>query len=180
MEIVLSLSPHQGGTTETLAAAVAGMRQARCLFLRDFQVVPCRGCGACRQGACPLAADDDAEALFAQVGAASRLILAAPVYFYHVPALAKAWIDRAQSRYWSGPSAGPWKPAAAVLVAGRSRGEELFSGIARTLRFFLPYLGFALGPVVELRGVEGPGDLDARVWETVRGGLAAWPYPEGG
>lgn len=175
MELVLSLSPHKGGTTEVVAEAVARMRQGQYLFLRDFSVAPCQGCGACRQGVCPLAASDDAEVLFSRVCAASGLIVVAPVYFYHLPALAKAWIDRAQSRYWSGERAGTRKPAAAVLVAGRRQGEELFSGIVRTLRFFSPYVGFSLGPVVELRGVETPADVDDHVRQKVRRGLDRWP-----
>lgn len=174
MELVLSLSPHKGGTTEIVTETVARMRQGQYLFLRDFSVAPCQGCGACLQGVCPLAASDDAEVLFSRVCAASRLIVVAPVYFYHLPALAKAWIDRAQSRYWSKELAEPLKPAAAVLVAGRRQGEELFSGIVRTLRFFLPYVGFSLGPVVELREVEVPADVDDRAWQKVYRGLDFW------
>jgi multimeric flavodoxin WrbA len=172
VEVVLSLSPHAGGTTEIVASALAQGRGGSLVLLRDYRIHPCSGCGRCAQAQCPW--DDDAQDLFAAVQAAPSLVLVAPVYFYHLPAPAKAWVDRAQSLYWRGRPQ-EIRPAAAVLLAGRRQGEELFSGIVRTLRFFLPYLGFALGPVVELRGLESPDEVGPKVHEVVAGRLAAWP-----
>ncbi len=174
MEVVLNLSPHRGGTSETLAQRLVQERGGRLVQLRDFAVRPCTGCGVCQEGECPLAGDD-AETLFGEICQASSLLLVAPVYFYHLPAQAKAWIDRAQPRYWAGVVPNELRPAAAVLVAGRPRGAELFSGIERTLRFFLPYLGFVLGPVVGLRGVETPADLGASAWRQLQASLSGWP-----
>lgn len=172
--LVLSLSPRAGGNSDAaadlLADAMAGpVRRAR---LREFGVQPCTGCGACaRSGACVLAATDRAEELFQLAEDASGLILTAPVYFYHLPAPAKAWIDRAQSRYLPREAGlrprGPRRRAYAVLIAGRVRGARLFEGILPTLRCFLDVLDYDLADSALLRGVDASGDLLANV-EAVR------------
>lgn len=164
--LVLSLSPRAGGNSDAaadlLADAMAGpTRRAR---LRDFAVQPCTGCGACaRSGRCVLAAADRAEELFRLVENASGLVLTAPVYFYHLPAQAKAWIDRAQARYLAREAGlrprGPRRRASAVLIAGRVRGARLFDGILPTLRCFLGVFDYELADSVLLRGVDAPGDL---------------------
>jgi len=103
---------------------------------------------------------DHAEGLFASLDAAPMVMLAAPVYFYHLPAQAKAWIDRAQSRYLSGRfGQGIIRPAYIVLVAGRTRGVHLFAGIMPTLRYFLQVFDFSIQGTVHLRGLDGPRDL---------------------
>lgn len=140
--------------------------------LREFGVQPCTGCGACaRSGACVLAATDRAEELFQLAEDASGLILTAPVYFYHLPAPAKAWIDRAQSRYLAGEAGlrprGP--PAAGIRGADRGarpRGAA-FRSILPTLRCFLDVLDYDLADSALLRGVDASGDLLANV-EAVR------------
>lgn len=136
------------------------------LRLRDFDLRPCTGCGACaRDGLCVLASGDQGEELFAHVEAANALALTAPVYFYHLPSQAKAWIDRAQSRFVARQSGwrprGPRRRAFAVLVAGRPQGEKLFAGIELTLRYFLDIFDFDLADTVLLRGVDGQGALAA-------------------
>ncbi|RXM22041.1 flavodoxin family protein, partial [Citrobacter sp. AAK_AS5] len=74
--------------------------ESRALRLREHHVEPCTGCGACAgSGVCRMSGEDDAESLFAQLDRAAGLVLTAPVYFYHLPSQAKAWIDRAQARY---------------------------------------------------------------------------------
>lgn len=115
---------------------------------------------------------DHAEGLFASLDEAPMVMLAAPVYFYHLPAQAKAWIDRAQSRYLSGRfGQGTLRPAYIVLVAGRSHGENLFAGIMPTLRYFLQVFDFSIQGAVHLRGLDGPGDLRAN--ENALGAVAA-------
>jgi hypothetical protein len=115
---------------------------------------------------------DGAEQLFANLEAASGLALCAPVYFYHLPAQAKAWIDRSQSRYLVRREylhVGPPRPAWITLVAGRPRGEKLFSGILSTLRYFLEIFHFEITDTVLLRGLDGPTDFmnDAAAREAV-------------
>ena len=138
--LVLSLSPRAGGNSDHVAALFARSLSfpPSPVFLRDHALEPCTGCGVCAEdGRCRIGADG-AEELFTRLESARGLVLTAPVYFYHLPSQAKAWIDRAQSRYLARQRGlrrpGPVRPAYVVLVAGRTRGENLFAGILPTDR----------------------------------------------
>lgn len=163
--LVISLSPRAGGNSDQIAALFASSleRESRTVFLRDHVLEPCTGCGACSQDGRCRCGDDGAEELFAGLESASGLVLTAPVYFYHLPSQAKAWIDRAQSRYMARQRGlrppGPVRPAYAVLVAGRKRGENLFAGILPTLRFFLEVFDLRLENALCLRGIDDAGDF---------------------
>ena len=100
--LALLCSPRPGGVSDSLArlfaegAAEAGA-EARLEPLRRYKIAPCIGCGACARPphACVLArGDDQAEELFALFQAAPLVLLAAPIYFYPLPAFFKDFIDR--------------------------------------------------------------------------------------
>lgn len=187
---VFLCGPRAGGNSDTAGLAFAeGLRRGGAdpllVRLRDHEVCSCRGCGACAKGpahACPLAGDE-AEALFAVLAGAPLAVFASPIYFYHLPALFKAWIDRAQRHYerrLSRQAAGePFaeRPATALLVAGRAEGRQLFTGALLTLRYFLWPFGFVPAEPCLLRGRDAPGDLAADA-EAVAGlvalGEGAW------
>lgn len=183
--VIMSLSPRGGGNSDQAADLFARTLrgESRSLRLRDHHVEPCTGCGACAgEGVCRMSGEDAAEDLFAQLDLASGLLLAAPVYFYHLPSQAKAWIDRAQSRYLARlgghAAAGSVRPAYIILVAGRTRGENLFAGILPTLRYFLEALDFRIEDTALLRGLDGPGDFarDREAMDAVRllAGRSGW------
>jgi multimeric flavodoxin WrbA len=108
-------------------------------------------------------AGDAAGELFAALDAAPVAVFASPIYFYHVPAIFKAFIDRAQRRYEvrlaDGPGQAADRLAYPLLVAGRPRGERLFEGALLTLKYFLWPFGYLPGPPTLLRGLDAPGDL---------------------
>lgn len=173
---VFLCGPRPGGNSDTAGLAfAAGLARAgrtpRIIRLREHAVTPCRGCGACAVGPdhrCPLAGDD-AEALFAAILDAAVVAFASPIFFYHLPALFKALIDRAQRHYAvrldheaAGIPIGPEKKAHVLLVAGRREGRQLFTGALLTLKYFL--WPFAVRPAEDpclLRGFDAPGDLAA-------------------
>ncbi|GAB6110929.1 flavodoxin family protein [Desulfomicrobium salsuginis] len=164
--VVMSLSPRGGGNSDQAADLFARCLhgESHALRLRDHHVEPCTGCGACAAaGVCRMSGEDAADDLFTRLDQASGLVLTAPVYFYHLPSQAKAWIDRAQSRYLARQAglaaAGAVRPAYAVLVAGRPRGEKLFDGILPTLRYFLDVLDFRLEGTALLRGIDEAGEF---------------------
>jgi len=171
--VVFLCGPRAGGNSDTAGLAVAeGLAQAgrpaRVIALRGHPVAPCRGCGACAAPArrCPLdRPGDDAEALFAAIMAAPVVAFAAPIYFYHVPALFKALIDRAQRHYEARLAGDPSHAALAarrarvVLVAGRKQGERLFEGALLSLKYFLWPFHVSLAEPRLLRGLDAPGDL---------------------
>ena len=159
------MSPRPGGNSDQAAALFARSLDfpPRPVFLRDHALDPCTGCGACAEdGLCRIGADG-AEELFTRLDAACGLVLTAPVYFYHLPSQAKAWIDRAQARYLARQCgrgvSGSIRPAYVVLLAGRTRGENLFAGILPTLRYFLEVFDFKIEGTALLRGVDEAGDF---------------------
>lgn len=174
---VFLCGPRAGGNSDTAGLAFArGLEErggtVRVLALRDFAVAPCRGCGACLAPGhrCVLAREGDAaESLFAHIRESPVVAFAAPIYFYHLPALFKGFIDRAQ-RHWAvryaagddeeGMSAAATLPPVRVLlVSGRPRGEQLFAGALLSLKYFLwPFYRTLAAPCL-FRGYDAPGDL---------------------
>jgi len=174
--LVISLSPRAGGNSDQIAALFArslGLAPNP-VFLRDHVLEPCTGCGACAEdGRCRFGADG-AEELFTRLDSTCGLVLTAPVYFYHLPSQAKAWIDRAQSRYMARLRGlrppGHVRPAYVVLVAGRKRGENLFAGILPTLRLFLEVFDLRMEQTLCLRGIDEVEDFsrDRAAMDAVR------------
>jgi multimeric flavodoxin WrbA len=170
---VLAGSPRPGGNSDAAArlfargaaAAGAAVQEAA---LRDFRVAPCTGCGTCAVSphVCKLAGPrDQAEELFALCRDAAAVCIAAPIFYYHLPAQLKAWIDRGQSLYQRSQAGDPVladlprRPAWACLVAGRKQGEQLFAGSLLTLKYFFAPLRLDLAEPLTFRGVDAPGDL---------------------
>ncbi len=171
LALLLAASPRRGGTSDTLARLFAegaeeGGLACRFLALRDVRIRPCRGCGQCAAPphGCPLSgggSGDGADGVFAAIRDAALVLWAAPIYFYGLPAHAKGLLDRAQ-RFWHGPAATVPRPAIAGLVAGRPRGEHLFTGAELGLRYFFPLLGRHLEETRRWRGMEDASDWRQR------------------
>ena len=99
------------------------------------------------------------------IGDVSAACLGSPIYFYHLPAQAKALVDRSQ-RIWAGVEAG--RPAGkgplvlAALAAARPRGEQLFTGSLLGLKYFFASFGARIADTRTLRGLACPEDLLSR------------------
>ncbi len=189
--VVLCCSPRPGGNSDLAGRAVAsGVLAAggacRTIFLRDHHVLPCLGCDACAKAPdhqCVLAEKDDAEALFSAMRTALAVVVASPIYFYHVPAGFKALIDRGQRFYHARNVRGAGKKAGAgalpapraqvhtLLVSGRKKGARLFDGALLSLKYFFEYMGLELAEPTLLRGYDKPGDLAA---DAAFGARLAW------
>ncbi|WP_051261017.1 flavodoxin family protein [Desulfovibrio inopinatus] len=170
---LFAASPRAGGNSDrALDEFAQGVREAggdcNALYLRKHRILPCVSCGVCEQtqgGPCPLAEKDDSAPLFDALLSSDFVFFASPIYFYHLPAHFKAFIDRGQ-RYYEAALANrsemlalPSRRAAACLVAGRKKGERLFEGAALTLSFFLEPFRIRLEPQMGLRGIDASGDL---------------------
>jgi NAD(P)H-dependent FMN reductase len=171
--LVLACSPRKGGNSDTAAALLSeGLLSAgaspKLVHLRDLDLKPCRGCQACGrdpQHRCVLMERDQSEELFRLIMAAPMLFFASPIFYYHLPATFKGFIDRGQ-RFYEARLAGD--PALAALaprlahmcmVSGRPRGEKLFEGSFLTMRYFLWPFNATLGEPLLLPGYDGPDDL---------------------
>ncbi|WP_462323433.1 flavodoxin family protein [Desulfoplanes sp.] len=192
--VIFACSPRPGGNSDTLARVfAAGIEEAggagRTVYLRDRTILPCEGCSACDpSGRCIFAERDDAESLFADLLTAPFVMFAAPIYFYHLPALFKGFIDRSQSYYVRSKNGEPSmttlpaRRAYIALCAGRPRGERLFEGSLLTLKYFLDVFRFSAHDPVLLRSMDGPEDFggDRDAVSRVRSlGRAAWKQTHG-
>ena len=186
---LFACSPRAGGNSDTAISLLSdGITSAGgnlSLFqLRDHSILPCIGCGGCdHSDRCVLEEKDDCAALFQVLLQAPVLFFASPVFFYHVPALFKAWIDRGQSYFVRAQRKYPFhlslppRRAHMVMVAGRPTGEKLFEGSFLTMKYFLKPFNITLGETLVYRGKDALGDLagDAtaaeEIWEL---GRRAW------
>ncbi len=164
--LLVQASPHALGTTSALVRTLAGSLVPSCrvriLDLSSLRMEDCTHCGRCRRPpfSCVLAKEDACEAVFAALRAAKAVVWISPVYFYGLPARAKALVDRSQ-RFFEHPQKLP-HPAPRVLtvfVAGRPRGAQLFTGSHLALKYFCQSLGLNLVCACGLRGLETDTDV---------------------
>ena len=170
---IASCSPRKGGNCDFAASLVERTLPVRSSIVRvaDANVRPCNACGVCDSmpGRCTLDGPtvlpssasvqlppkDGAKALFAAMTLAPVTFIVAPIYYYHIPAQAKAWVDRTQ-RFWAmnGESPAKGRAMACILIAARPRGDMLFDGAERSLRWMAKTLGMEWLDPLELYGLE--------------------------
>lgn len=173
---VFSCSPRASGNSDLAAelfrrgvAQAGGVAQQ--VLLRQFKVTPCIGCGRCEHDAhrrCYLTKKDQSGALFTLLQHAPLVYFCSPIYFYHLPAAFKGFVDRGQSYYLrmrdKDPilAALPKRKAYLTLIAGRNRGENLFRGALLTLKYFLAPFNLELADPLLLKGLDEQDALNQR------------------
>ena len=101
--LIISASPRKGGNSDLLCdqfllgAKEAGHNVEK-IFLRNYKINYCLGCGVCNtKHIC--VQKDDMKALLDKMVEADVIVLATPVYFYTMDAQLKTFIDRCVPRY---------------------------------------------------------------------------------
>ncbi len=158
--LALSFSPRNPSNSGRLLDAAlepivrAGIEVER-LDIAALDIAPCNACGACYDGApCPF--DDDMTKIYPLLEEARAIIIATPVYFYGVPARAKAMIDRCQlfwARKYLLANPLPSRPGAIIEVAG-SGGKRVFDGIDLTIKYFLDTISIEMPTPLALRHID--------------------------
>jgi len=92
------------------------------------------------------------------------LIIASPIFFYSVSALAKAMIDRCQSLWVKKYLLSlPVSPIAdrrgAFISVAATRGKKLFDGARLTIRYFFDAIDVAYSDELFVRGVDEKGEV---------------------
>ena len=139
-------SPRQGGNTDILldeflkgALSADPKIQIQKIFIRDLKITPCQEYNAClKTGQCII--QDEMNTLYAQLSKADAVVLAAPVFFYNVPAQVKIIIDRCQA-LWARKYILKTTPKNTgrkgfFISAGGTKGENLFTGTILTVKYF--------------------------------------------
>ena len=184
--LLMSASPNPVGTTAHVAALLAQHFEktaghgVRPLSLAGLHFLGCTHCGGCEQPphACLLGLKDDCERIFEALLEANIVVWLSPVYFYGLPAQAKALVDRSQRLFEKTRHDFPDWPArlptmrgrgTSILLSGRTRGKRLFVGSHLALTHFFASLGLSHEASFCLPGVENRMSLPA----TLAGDLAA-------
>ncbi len=170
---IASCSPRKGGNSDFAASLVERTLPVPASVIRvaDAHVRPCNACGVCDSmpGRCTLDGPtvlpssataqppltDGAKALFAAMTTAPVTFIVSPIYYYHIPAQAKAWVDRTQ-RFWAlnGETPAKGRAMACIFIAARQQGEMLFDGAERTLRWMARTMGMEWLEPLHLYGLE--------------------------
>ncbi len=188
-------SPRKGGNTDLLldqalqGAAVEGA-ELDGLYARDLRMSGCTACGGCDQGG-PCVVQDEMQGVYPRLAAAHVVILAAPVFFYGMPAQLKGLIDRAQAPWNSRRLAKPQDPAryesgrGFLIAVGATKGQDLFVGLELTARYFFNALDMTYEGGLFFRQTDAKGaileqpDALQRAYElgraAVRGGGTGLP-----
>ncbi|MDD3251155.1 MAG: flavodoxin family protein [Lachnospiraceae bacterium] len=102
--LVISSSPRKGGNSDILCdefAKGAGEsgHEVEKVFLKDYRIHYCSGCGYCvgNKGAC--SEKDDMEVIQEKMICADVIVFATPIYFYTMSGQMKTFIDRNCSFY---------------------------------------------------------------------------------
>lgn len=170
--LILQCSPHAGGVSDRLARYFAdglstGSCPVRILALRDIPFHACDGCNACKKAPyeCSYAAKDDLSELYAALQNSRLAVFSSPIYFYALPSLCLAFIDRAQSLWNKSQNIANSKtfpPGIALFAAARAKGQKLFTGASLCLSCFLKSGGGTLLAKYAFRDLEHIDALAAR------------------
>ena len=175
--LAISGSPRRGGSTDTLLDYFLGglADSSYCIervVLRDLDILPCTACDGCRKsGRCVIL--DDMTGLYEKLYTYERIVCAFPVYFMGPPAIAKAFVDRAQAlwvrRFVHGEKAhapeGAERKGFLLSACGyetddRDRKERFFSCSVTVVRAFYSACGVRYDGSLLFSGIEGPEDLE--------------------
>ena len=68
--------------------------QNETVFLQSQDIAPCTGCGSCKNGLDTCIIEDDMQRLYPLIRAADVLVFATPIYWWHMTAQLKTFLDR--------------------------------------------------------------------------------------
>ncbi len=144
-------SPRKGGNTDYLLSLFLKEAQAKgckthTIDAPKMVIKPCTACGYCEQEGNCANNDEFITNVLPYFEKADVIVLAAPVYFYSVPAQIKALIDRTQVlwvrkyKFNSGKVKKNEKKGI-LLSAGATKGKDLFDGVRLTAKYFFDAVG---------------------------------------
>jgi len=166
--VALMGSPRRKNTLRLVEIIVDEMNKlgpvnVEYVFLAERHIEPCRGCMQCLAKGwdhCPI--QDDMSGIMTRIGEGDGVILASPVYVYHVTAQTKTFLDRLAS--FCHRPAFFMKHAMAVATTGAV-------GTRPTLKYMksiLGVLGFRTVVAVGGAGQDMEGRIPARLEEKAR------------
>jgi protein-tyrosine-phosphatase/multimeric flavodoxin WrbA len=136
------------------------------VIVHEKNIKPCVGCGTCEKtGFCAIRNDDMALEVFSLLRRSDMIVMASPVYFYHVPSHLKCLIDRCQT-LWSRKYRLKLKDPKSefrllfLLSVGATRGKNLFEGTHLTMNVLGDAIGADYQRGLTYRGIESRGEIE--------------------
>lgn len=163
-------SPRKGGNSdllldETLAGAEKAGAEIERVYCRKLKMKGCVECGGCdKTGKCVL--DDDMQSVYPLMEQADAIVLSAPMFFYDIPAIAKALVDRSQA-CWSKRMLTKTKEERKhydsgkgyLIGVGATKGKNLFYAPELVCKYFYDAMDMSYEGALEFRGLEGKGQV---------------------
>jgi len=163
---IFSCSPRAGGNADFCAELIHRHKpDAELFFPCRKSLASCTACGFCDngQGKCTLTLqkNDNTAELYNSLFQLDKALFIVPMYFYHVPANFKAFLDRAQTWYAVPKEEKPANNLIIdlVLIGAREKGEKLFEGAKLSIKYAMQCIGAELGTCLCLYGLDKPDDL---------------------
>lgn len=163
---IFSCSPRTNGNSAFCAELIREqIPEAELFFPCRKSLAPCIACGFCDNGqgncALTLQKEDTAAALYNSLFQLDKAIFIVPMYFYHVPANFKAFLDRAQAWYAVPDEQKPAKHLHIdlILIGAREKGDKLFEGAKLSIKYAMHCIGANIGTCLCLYGLDKPDDL---------------------
>ena len=164
-------SPRKKGNTNYLLSLfmneAENLGAQTCIIeVTQKNIVPCIGCGHCeKKGFCITKNDDMTNEIYPLLREADVVVLAAPIYFYNVPAQLKALIDRTQTLWSRKYKLNLTDPArhyrrGFLLAQGATKGKNLFEGVDLTAKYFFDAVGARFDGSLTYRHIEDTGDME--------------------
>ncbi len=164
-------SPRKKGNTSYLLSAFMDEVERLggktvVIHVAQKNIVPCIGCGFCeKKGLCVTKDDDMTHEIYPLLREADAVVLAAPIYFYNVPAQLKAVIDRTQTLWSRKYKLKLTDPArhyrrGFLLAQGATKGKNLFEGVELTAKYFYDAIGAKYIGSLTFRRIEHIGDME--------------------
>lgn len=168
--LIFRCSPHPAGVTDHLADYfAAGLRtetlSVRSITLRNSPVHACDGCGSCaaKPYKCKFAELDQQAYFFSLMTKAALVVFCAPIYFYALPAICTAFLNRAQELWQTNSDKKLiFSPGIVLLAAGRQQGKKLFNGATLSFSYFFKAGASKLIAAYGFRGLDNLCALEAR------------------
>lgn len=163
-------SPREGGNTALLLQeAIRGVAESghgvQTFNLARMKIRPCQNCGGCDQTGVCIIEGDEMGGIYAALRAATRIILASPIFFAGLSAQTKAMVDRCQA-FWCEkyllnkplPEVAEGRKGLFLTVGGMKTGKGVECGGATATAFFRT-LSVPAHASLGYRGVDAKGAI---------------------
>ncbi len=168
--LIFQGSPRSGGNTDILVnafvdGAKAGGAYVEKIDLYRLNLKPCIECGECdRDGKCVI--KDDMQEIYPKLKEFDVVVLASPIFFYNITSMTQALIERVQPLWVlkylikSAEFKNDARKKYGILISlGATRGDKLFEGIIRVVKYFFDAFSARYVGGLFFRGVEKKGEI---------------------